>query len=145
MIGHAVLAHVSRQERRLALKRADAARKRGDWGAWETIRFPQGTVSADPRDWSYGFDTVHRNAVFSVLDRVTPCGARHLAITSLSTVRPTWWEMQRIKNEIAGDKTTGVEVYPPQDEVVDGADMYHLWILPQPLDFGLRQVREHEA
>jgi len=74
--------------------------------------------------------------VFSVLERPV-VGATHLAITSLSGVRPTWWEAQRIKNEIAGEAATAVEVYPPASEVVDEADMYHLWILPDPLPFSL--------
>ena len=64
-------------------------------------------------------------------------GARHLAISSLSGIRPTWPEAQRMKNELAGDDATAVEVYPPQGEVVDQADMYHLWVLPGPIPFSL--------
>jgi len=45
--------------------------------------------------------------------------------------------MQRIKDELAGHDRTGVEVYPPHDEIVDQADMYHLWVLPEPLPFTL--------
>lgn len=45
--------------------------------------------------------------------------------------------MQRIKDELAGVRATGVEIYPPHDEIVDGANMYHLWIVPAPLPFGL--------
>ena len=77
------------------------------------------------------------NDVFSVLDRYLENGVRHLAITSLSTVRPSWPEMQRIKDEIAGPNATAVEVYPPQNEIVDDADMYHLWVMAGPLDFSL--------
>lgn len=61
----------------------------------------------------------------------------HLAIASLSGERPTWWEMQRIKDELAGPDAMAVEVYPPAAEVVDEADMFHIWVLPQPLTFGL--------
>jgi hypothetical protein len=45
--------------------------------------------------------------------------------------------MQRIKNEIAGPGCTAVEVYPPAAEVVDGANMFHMWVLPLGLPFGL--------
>ena len=45
--------------------------------------------------------------------------------------------MQRIKDEIAGQDATAVEVYPPHSEIVDQADMYHLWVLPEPLPFSL--------
>lgn len=139
MNGHDVLARLSRHERRQALKDAARARKSGAWGDWETFRFPKGTVGSG---WSYDFDTIHRNAVFSVLDRTLENQTRHLAVTSLSMERPTWWEMQRIKNELAGETVTAIEVYPPQAKVVDGAHMYHIWVLPNPLDFGL--WRQHK-
>ena len=45
--------------------------------------------------------------------------------------------MQRIKNEIASITATAVEVYPPSSEVVDGAHMFHIWVLTDPLPFGL--------
>lgn len=134
MQGHDVLAKVSRQERKFLLAREDRARRTGEWGEWEALTFPRGTVGGG---WSHDFDTVHRNLVFSVLDRTLSSGVRHLAVTSLSEKRPTWWEMQRIKNELAGESATAVEVYPPQTEVVDGANMFHIWILPERLAFGL--------
>jgi hypothetical protein len=51
----------------------------------------------------------------------------------------TWKEMQRVKNELAGFERLGVEMYPPQSAVVDVANMYHLWVLPEGfwLPFGL--------
>jgi hypothetical protein len=124
-----------RRNRRLILRDEGIARRAGKWARWETHTFPRGTVG--PRGWSADFTTAHRNNVFSVLDRTLPDGTRHLAITSLSGVRPTWPEMQRIKDEIAGPEATAVEVYPPQAEIVDDADMYHLWVLPAPLPFSL--------
>lgn len=124
-----------RRNRRLILRDEAIARRAGKWGPWETLTFPPGTVG--PRGWPADFTTAHRNNVFSVLDRTLPDGTRHLAITSLSAARPTWPEMQRIKDEIAGPEATAVEVYPPQAEIVDHADMYHLWVLPAPLPFSL--------
>ncbi len=125
---------VSRNERRLLLRREEIARASGKWGAWERIDLPRGTGGGG---WNQEVRAAHRNAVFAVLDRPLPGGVRHLAISSLSGNRPTWWEAQRIKNEIAGDAATAVEVYPPQGEVVDEADMYHLWVLPEGLSFSL--------
>lgn len=87
------------------------------------------------RGWLAEVDHVRKNRVFSVLVRNVH-GAVHLAVSSLSGDRPTWHEMQRIKDEIAGEAATGVEVYPPRPKVVDGADMFHLWIVP-PLPFSL--------
>ncbi len=42
----------------------------------------------------------------------------------------TWDELQRIKNETLGTDVWCVEVYPAQSDVVDVANMRHLW----PLD-----------
>ena len=134
MRGHDVLAGVSRQERRFLLKREERARKSGEWGPWETLTFPRGSAGGG---FAADFTTVHRNTVFSVLDRTLPNGVRHLAVSSLSQERPTWWEMQRIKNELAGTTLTAIEVYPPQTQVVDGANMFHIWVLNEPLPFGL--------
>ncbi len=119
------LATVSRNERRLILRNADRSRATGEWGPWERIDLPNG---APGLGWCREIRAAHRNAAFAVLDRPVN-GARHLAVSSLSGVRPSWWEMQRIKNELAGESATAVEVYPPQAEVVDGADMFHIWVV----------------
>lgn len=42
----------------------------------------------------------------------------------------TWDELQRVKNETLGPDVWCVEVYPPDGEVVDVANIRHLW----PLD-----------
>jgi hypothetical protein len=126
-----------RNERRLILGKEERLRKSGNWPAWETITFPKGSVSPNPKGWAFQFETAHRNEVFSVLDRTLPNGVRHLAVSSLSGIRPTWWEMQRIKDEIAGEAATAVEVYPPHREIIDGADMFHIFVLPERLPFSL--------
>lgn len=129
-----VLRNVDRNQRRLLLRAEADARDSGNWGKWETLTFPAGTVG---RGWAAGFTKAHKNKVFSVLDRDAG-GVRHLAVASLSQIRPSWYEMQRIKDELAGVRATAVEVYPPHHEIVDGADMFHIWVLPEPLSFGLR-------
>lgn len=141
MRGHVVMEGMSRPERKLLLRAEARARSSGDWGPWEKFEFPHGTVGAG---WSRHFTAVHKNRVFSVLDGTRQDGTRHLAVTSLSQERPSWWEMQRIKNEIAGEDATAIEVYPPQSEAVDGADMFHIWVLPSGLTFGLRDNSEKE-
>lgn len=128
------LATVSRNERRILLRAEAQRRASGNWGAWERIELPHGTGG---RGWNREVRAAHRNGVFAVLERPVDGGVVHLAISSLSGERPTWWEAQRIKNEIAGSEATAVEVYPPQGEVVDEADMYHLWVLPGGLPFSL--------
>ena len=40
-----------------------------------------------------------------------------------------WREMQAIKNALVGPKHEGVELYPAEDRLVDGANQYHMWVL----------------
>lgn len=129
-----VLKNLSRNERRLLLRKEQIARASGNWGEWEQIvlSHPVG----DPAGWLYKCKLVHKNRIFSVLE-ITHPSVIQLSIASLSGERPTWHEMQRIKDEIAGPEKTAVEVYPPHDQIVDGADMFHIWVLPGPLPFGL--------
>ena len=133
---------VPERERRKLLAVARKRRRRGQWGAWKTRTFPPGSAGSG---WAAQFTTAHVNRVFSVLDRTHPCGARHLAVSSLSGVRPSWTEMQRIKTEIAGADATAIEVYPPEGEVVDDADMFHIWVVPGPLPFSLHDDRGGRA
>jgi len=129
------LLHVDRAMRRNLLSVEAKNRGAGTWGEWETLSFPRGTVG---KTWAADFTTAHKNKVFCVLDRDVN-GVRHLAVSSLSGIRPSWYEMQRIKDELAGEDSTAIEVYPPRAEIVDGADMFHIWVLPAPLAFGLSE------
>lgn len=126
---------VSKKDRQRLLNRERKFRATGDWGHWETM--PVFPGSAGNGGWASHVTQRYRNRVFAVLQRNAEAGVIHLAISSLSGIRPTWWEMQRIKDELAGEDTTGIEVYPPKADVVDGADMFHLWVLRGKLPFGL--------
>jgi hypothetical protein len=52
-----------------------------------------------------------------------------------------WASMQQIKDEIIGEDRVAIEVYPAKDNLIDEADMYHLWVLPvgYQLPFGLHK------
>jgi len=136
------LLHVDRAMRRQLLNAEAKNREHGTWGDWEIVTFPAGSVG---RGWAAEFTMAHKNKVFSVLDRTLANGVRHLAVASLSGIRPSWHEMQRIKDEIAGSARTAVEVYPPAAEIVDGADMFHIWVLPGALPFSLHVDAEANA
>jgi hypothetical protein len=43
----------------------------------------------------------------------------------------TWRVLQDIKNQIAGDDRYAIEVYPPESEVTDTGNIYHLWVFPK--------------
>lgn len=48
----------------------------------------------------------------------------------------TWDEIQAIKTELGFGTKFGIEIYPRDDEVVNVANMRHIWLLPIPLDIG---------
>jgi hypothetical protein len=42
----------------------------------------------------------------------------------------TWDQLQAVKNEALGPEVRCIEIYPPDDEVVDELNMRHLFVLP---------------
>lgn len=50
----------------------------------------------------------------------------------------TWDEMQKIKAEVGFPDQWAVEIYPPDEHVVNVANIRHLWIVPAP-DFAWRK------
>jgi len=42
-----------------------------------------------------------------------------------------WRELQDIKNELFGRHVTAIEFYPAESELMDVANIYWLWILPE--------------
>ncbi|MGR3435260.1 MAG: DUF7694 domain-containing protein [Shimia sp.] len=51
----------------------------------------------------------------------------HLMVEHDGTV--TWDELQRVKSAIWGEETRGVEYYPADFHVVNGASIRHIWRL----------------
>lgn len=43
----------------------------------------------------------------------------------------SWKHLQKIKNKLYGKERTAVEFYPPESELIDQANMYWLYVLPQ--------------
>jgi hypothetical protein len=41
-----------------------------------------------------------------------------------------WADLQRIKDELMGPERVALEVFPASSQLVDVADMRHLWVLP---------------
>jgi len=128
--------HLPRREQDKLLAREARNRMTGNWGEWETIPLPNGTGGVG---WNMEVREARKNRVFCVFIRPLADGHAHLAVSSLSGRRPNWHEMQRIKNEIVGTEATAVEVYPPQSQMVDAADMFHIWTV-DPLPFTIWSV-----
>lgn len=52
-----------------------------------------------------------------------------------------WSVLQSIKNELVGPSRTAVEVYPPDNEVIDQHHWYHLWVFPGGMQIPFSLIR----
>lgn len=73
------------------------------------------------------------NSQYQVVQReftTGPLGAYvHLTIRNRDGGRQReWGDFQRIKNELVGPDCQAVEIYPPEHDVVDTGNYYHLWV-----------------
>lgn len=55
-----------------------------------------------------------------------------------------WEDLQDIKNHVGYANCDAVEVYPAQADVVNIANMRHLWVLPEKLAFAWRKDGERQ-
>lgn len=132
----------TRQQRRAA-RSFERKGLKGDWGLWRITDLPDGIPGG--KGWNKQVRTVYVNNLYVVLYRPfrdeQGNEVIHLAIRTASQLEPPWRDMQRIKNEICGEEATAVQVMPPASELVDEADMYHMWVLSDRLPFTLAYRR----
>jgi len=55
-----------------------------------------------------------------------------------------WRDKMKIKESLMGVKRFAIEVFPPNDKLIDQADMYHIYVLPVgfELPFGLHLTQK---
>lgn len=93
----------------------------------------------------------YRNNTYSVsmaVRRVGHMGLETIIHITVSRIdhQPisSWTDLQAIKNQLLSDEHTAVQVYPPESQLTDAANCYHLWAHPDPsfrLPFGLNPGR----
>lgn len=117
-----------------------------DWGPWVA-----GNVRARLRDsgqdgglvWS-----LMTNNLFIVSITPFQCDwgwCVHVVVRAKDkATQVTWVVKQRLKDELLGPQRLAIEVFPPVKDLVDQADAYHLWVLPEnfQLPFGLEGISE---
>lgn len=111
------------------------ARASGKWPPWEEVSASEirEIIPVLGMGWASEVSRVWRNGVFVVLFREvrTAWGpVVHLAVRTVGNNVVEWAEKQRIKDELMGPERLAVEVFPPRSDLVDEADMYHVWVLP---------------
>jgi hypothetical protein len=83
--------------------------------------------------WFGELDSAYSDGEYAVMTRKveTEWGeVIHACIRNVDNTDIPWAEKQRIKNELLGEEHIAIEVFPKISELVDQANMYHLWVLP---------------
>lgn len=108
-----------------------------------TPRLQDGTLVEYPErteQWANDLYVV----VKAPLGSATGAEGWHLSIRrrDRSTARD-WRHFQRIKNQLCGPEYEGMELYPKESRLVDTANQYHIWVVPDiPIGFPGRLVME---
>lgn len=97
----------------------------GGWGPWED----RGYVRDDPGAPA-GLVGAWLNRTYSV-QHIVHNGLEVLMVRRHDG-KPDfpWPHLQRIKDQLVGPDREAVQVFPRADEVVDSANMAHIWIVP---------------
>lgn len=123
---------------------------RQPWSKWELRRFPRGLPPSLARPWldppeSWLEDSYLNNRYSVQFSRIGgELEMLHLWIRRHDGEMPrSWADLQRIKDELVAVDRVAVQVFPAQEDLVDEADMAHLWVFPAGfrLPFGLRRTR----
>lgn len=123
-----------------------------EWGPWEYR--PQAFDPAYVRKvaggqhvaWAKGLVLAALNQVYSVQGRTVETDefgdVLHLIIRRHDNdTQVSWWDLQVIKSDLAGANRVAIQVFPQDVDIVDDANLYHLWVLPEgvTLSFGLHK------
>lgn len=88
--------------------------------------------------WENGFYAVMARDIETKWGKVT-----HLFITGKDHADIPWFDKQVIKNKLVGYDKLAIEVFPPQEKLVDEANAYHLWVLHDfEMPFGIHLLED---
>lgn len=124
---------MNRQKMRAARANGRSLIKQG-WSPWEDcfceLREMRKRAGCDPSTLLGAW----KNNVFVVqlYRKPTAVGDAGLLMIRRNDESPAvgWAMKQRIKNELLGPEVVAIEVFPAASTLVDDANMYHLWLLP---------------
>lgn len=120
----------------------------------DNAKLPVHLVPVPEREWPGGFQgedrprRVWRSRGFLVQEFFAPPPARARLSILRTTLDPkvgrwvdgiTWDELQRLKTECGYGDFDAVEVYPCNRDIVNVANLRHLWVLDEKLTFAWRK------
>jgi len=109
---------------------------RQGWSRFEPGPSPVGKVGDAYETWINNL-----YMVFRCRDEITEWGivSRIMVRRNDGGTNVPWADMQRVKNEIMGQERLAIQIFPPESDLVDDANIYHLWVMPDgfTMPFGL--------
>jgi hypothetical protein len=86
------------------------------------------------------------NNLYVVIVKPLDGGGTHLSIRRQDRAAcRDWRHFQQIKNQLCGAEREAIELYPAESRVVDTANQFHLWVMPEcvqlPIGWTERCVR----
>jgi hypothetical protein len=99
------------------------------WGEWEH-RFDKNRRPPPYIKMPINFIDGWCNNIFSVQTHESGPWIR-VMVRRHDSGRVVWAEMQRIKNELFGENRIAIEVLPRQKDLVDSANMYWFFLVPE--------------
>lgn len=112
-------------------------------------KLPKSLAPVPESEWPKGHSTAERVAVWRsrkyLVQVFAEGGHVRLTVSRVMVGKDggwnddiSWDELQSIKHEVGFGKEWAVEVFPPDRDVVNVANMRHLWLLLEPPAFGWR-------
>jgi len=128
--------------------RAAKRRKRKKLGRLERLdrTSPRWPRSMAPGSYDHAYTDGDIVVLVSVVDTEHFGPVTHLWIRdAASSTHWPWYLLQEIKDRICGEHCEAVEVFPRRDDLVDSANMRHLWVFETRyrLPFGLASHQQH--
>jgi len=102
------------------------------------VQIPRCTL--EPNETWSPYAWVNNRYAVQWSDVATPIGfVVHLWIRAHDQRMPrSWRDLQVIKNELCGPERVAVEVFPAVSQLVDAANMAHLWVYPEGYELPFR-------
>lgn len=119
----------NRHERRSLMAQTLKTLRDKGWGEWEH-RFDKNRRPPTDIKHPAGFIDGWCNNIFSV-QRYESSYWHRVMVRRHDSGRIVWAEMQRIKNELFGEDRIAIEVLPRQRDLVDSANMYWFFLVPE--------------
>ena len=138
-------------------QRINKSRADRRWLKSQNKKWPANPLALPPEQWQHlDNNPENRIAVWRSRDYLIQIFREKNDVIRLSVnrsvLRPdglwedciTWDELNWIKRKVGYGDRYGIEIFPPDQDIINVANMRHIWILPRPLDVGWKSKNTRE-